>query len=65
MSYWEKRKEHDMYEAMKSAEETSQEIAEIYARASRELNYQISKIYERYRDKYDMTDEEALRLLMP
>ena len=63
MSYWEKRKEHDMYEAMKSAEETSQEIAEIYARASRELNYQISKIYERYRDKYDMTDEEALRLL--
>ena len=44
MSYWEKRKAQDMYEAMKSAEEISQEIADIYARASRELNYQISKI---------------------
>ena len=63
MSYWEKRKAQDMYEAMKSAEETSQEIADIYARASRELNYQISKIYERYRDKYNLTDDEAKRLL--
>jgi SPP1 gp7 family putative phage head morphogenesis protein len=52
-----------MYEAMESAEQTAREIADIYAKASRELNYQIQKVYERYRDKYSMTDEEATKLL--
>lgn len=63
MNYWEKRQAKDMYVAMESAEDAAREIADIYAKASRELNYQITKIYERYRDKYHLKDEEAEKLL--
>ena len=63
MSYWESRQAREMYEAMESAEETAKEIANIYAKASRELNYQITTIYERYRDKFNLSDEEATKLL--
>lgn len=63
MNYWEKRRAKDMYVAMESAEDAAREIADIYAKASRELNYQITKIYERYRDKYHLKDEEAEKLL--
>lgn len=52
-----------MYEAMESAEDAAREIADIYARASRELNYQMSLVYERYRDKFNLSDEEARKLL--
>lgn len=52
-----------MYEAMESAEDAAKEIADIYARASRELNYQMTKVYERYRDKFNLSDEEARKLL--
>lgn len=63
MSYWENRKAREMYEAMESAEDTAKEIREIYARASRELNYQIALIYERYQNKFDISEAEALMLL--
>lgn len=63
MNYWEKRRAKDMYVAMESAEDAVREIADIYAKASRELNYQITKIYERYRDKYHLKDEDAEKLL--
>lgn len=63
MGYWENRQAQQMYQAMNDAEQASQEIADIYAKASRELNYEIQKIYERYRDKFNLSDEEAQRLL--
>lgn len=63
MGYWESRQAREMYEAMESAEQAAQEIADIYAKASRELNYQITKIYERYRDKFNLNDEDATKLL--
>ena len=52
-----------MYEAMESAEDAAREIADIYAKASRELNFRLSMIYERYRDKYNLSDQDAMRLL--
>ena len=63
MGYWENRKADQMYQAMNDAEKVSQEIADIYAKASRELNYEIQKVYERYRDKFNLSDEEAKKLL--
>ena len=63
MSYWERRRAKEMYEAMESAEDAAREIADIYAKASRELNFRLSMIYERYRDKYNLSDQEAMRLL--
>ena len=63
MGYWENRQAQQMYEAMEDAEQISQELADLYAKASRQLNYNIDKIYERFRDKHGLTDKEARRLL--
>jgi len=52
-----------MYESMKSAEEVAQELADIYAKASRQLSYEIDGIYEKFRDKHGLTDKEAMALL--
>ncbi len=63
MGYWENRQAQMMYESMEDAEAVSQELADIYAKASRELNYRIQNIYEKFRDKHGLTDEEAKALL--
>lgn len=63
MGYWENRQAKEMYEAMESAEEAAKEIADVYAMASKELNYKIAQTYEKYRDKYNLSDEEAKKLL--
>lgn len=63
MGYWENRQAQMMYEFMEDAEEISQELADIYAKASRQLNYRIEKIYDRFKDKHNLTDEEARQLL--
>lgn len=63
MSYWESRRVKEMYDTMENAEQTSREIADIYVKASRELNYQIAKVYERYRDKFNLSEEEAEKLI--
>lgn len=48
---------------MESAEATAKDIRDIYAKASRELNYQIAEIYERYQNKFNISEAEALMLL--
>lgn len=63
MSYWERRQEQEMYKAMDAAEQTAAEIADIYAKASRELNFRISQVFERYKDKYNLSDQDAEKLL--
>ncbi len=52
-----------MYEQMEDAEKVAKELADIYAKATRELNYQIGEIFDRFTDKHNLTEEEARRLL--
>ncbi len=63
MGYWENRQAQAMYESMESAEEVSRELADLYAKASRHLNYEIEGIFEKFRDKHNLTDKEAMALL--
>lgn len=63
MGYWENRQAQMMYEYMEDAEALSQELADIYAKASRHLNYEIQNVYEKFRDKHGLTDKEAKALL--
>lgn len=63
MGYWENRQAQMMYEYMEDAEKLSQELADIYAKASRHLSYEIHNIYEKFRDKHGLTDAEAKKLL--
>ena len=63
MGYWEKRQAQIMYEQMEDAEKVAKELADIYAKATRELNYQIGEIFDRFTDKHNLTEAEARRLL--
>lgn len=63
MGYWENRQAQMMYEHMEDAEKLSQELADIYAKASRQLNYKIDTIYDKFKDKHGLNDTEAKRLL--
>lgn len=61
--YWKNRQAQMMYEQMESAEKVSKELADLYAKSSRELSYRMQNIYEKYRDKWKLTDAEAKELL--
>lgn len=61
--YWQRRQAQIMYEGMEDAEKTAKEIADLYAKATREINYQIGEIFDRFVDKHDLSEEEAKRLL--
>jgi len=63
VGYWENRQAQMMYEYMEDAEEVSRELADIYAKASRHLNYEIEEIYNKFKTKHHLTDAEAKRLL--
>ena len=52
-----------MFEYMEDAEEVSKELADIYAKASRQLNYRIDEIYDKFKDRHGLTDKEAMALL--
>ena len=52
-----------MFEYMQSAEDTADDIAELYQKASGYISHELDKIFERYKRKHHLTDAEAYRLL--
>ena len=48
---------------MKGAENTADQIAKLYIKASRYLSFEMEGIFEKYQTKYGLTDSEAKRLL--
>lgn len=63
MGYWENRQAQMMYEYMEDAEAVSQELADIYAKASRHLSFEMDEIFEKFMDKHNLTEKEARELL--
>ena len=63
MGYWENRQAQMMYEYMEYAEKVSQEIADIYAKASTHLSLKTDRIYKKFKDKNNLTDKDAIKLL--
>lgn len=64
LSYWELRQAQNMFNYMESAEQAAQEIAKLYRRAALFLSNQMDEIFDKYKDKYGLSDQDALRLLM-
>lgn len=62
-TYWEKRKAQRMFEAMEDAEDTAKEIAEIYAKASSFLNQRIEGVFDKFKQKHGLSEDEARKLL--
>ena len=61
--YWQRRKAQQMFEYMAGAEETADQIAKLYLKASRYLEYKMKDIFERFRTKHNLSETEARRLL--
>lgn len=61
--YWSRRAAQRMFEHMQSAEDTADQIAALYLKASRYLSAQIEGIFERYKTKHGLSDAETRRLL--
>ena len=62
-AYWERRKAVLMFDEMEKAEAGANEIANIFARGSVWLSDQMDRIFEKYRDKFGLTEEEARDLM--
>lgn len=63
LSYWERRQIENMYRYMQSAEETADQIAKLYSKASRWLSLEMVMIFERYMTKHGLSEKEARKLL--
>lgn len=62
-SYWERRAASDMFEYMQSAEKTADQIAKVYLKASRYLSFEADDIFDKYKGKYGLSEQEAMRLI--
>ena len=63
MSYWENRSVQQIYEAMKDTESIADQMSRTYMKASAWLNEQGRDIFERFRKKWDLSEEEARKLI--
>ncbi|WP_081732745.1 polymorphic toxin type 50 domain-containing protein [Blautia producta] len=62
-SYWEKRQVQDAFNTFQKAEDTADQIASLYQKASRYLSLQADDIFERYQTKHRLSEAEARRLI--
>lgn len=61
--YWQARTAQRMWEHMQSAEETANQVAKVYAKASLYLSREMQDIFKKYVEKHHLTEKEALQLL--
>ena len=63
LSYWEKRKARETYEALELSEEAIAELKKVYVMASRDIAKEVQKIARRFQLKHKLTEKDAKRLL--
>lgn len=61
--YWYRRQAQNMVDFMQEAEETAKQVSKFYQRASTYLCMEAEDIYDRYKERYRLSDAEAKRLL--
>ena len=61
--YWIDRANYLIYHHMSDAEQTADEIATLYRKASKWLTYESRKIFDRYQNSHGLTEAEARRLI--
>lgn len=62
-TYWERRQVQDAFNYFQKAEDTADQIAKVYLKASRHLSLEADEIFERYQAKYGLSEAEARRLI--
>ena len=63
VSYWEKRKARETYEALELSEEAIEELKKVYIMASQDIAKEVQKIARRFQLKHHLTEKDAERLL--
>lgn len=63
LSYWEKRKARETYEALELSEEAIEELKKVYVMASKDIAEEVQKIARRFQLKHKLTEKDAERLL--
>lgn len=63
LSYWERRQVEDSYRYFQRAEDTADQIAKVYFKASRYLSLKADEIFEKYQTKHGLSEGEASRLI--
>ena len=63
LSYWERRQVEDAFETFTEAEAIADQISTLYFNASRQLSREARGIFDRFRRKYGLSEEEARHLL--
>lgn len=61
--YWERRLAEDMFDEMSKVETSFADIAKLFTQALLYMQAQAEDIFEKYRDKHGLSDEEARELL--
>lgn len=61
--YWEKRTAREAYEMLEDAEKVAEELKKAYGSASAYLQRQAEGLFEKFRQKYGLSEAEARRLL--
>lgn len=61
--YWKNRAVWRMYEAMVEAEATAEIVSGIYLKSFNYIEMQLDKIFERFRKRHGLSEEEAARLI--
>nr|CAJ1762559.1 minor head protein [uncultured phage] len=62
-TYWERRQVQDAFSYFQKAEDTADQIAKVYLKASRHLSLEADEIFERYQTKHGLSEAEAKRLI--
>lgn len=62
-SYWEKRKARELYEELVKAEDTAEEMRQLYMASSREIQEEAVKLARRFQLRHNLTVKEAEKLL--
>lgn len=63
LSYWKRRQVQDSYEMFQKAEDLANEIGDLYNKASEYIAQQAEAIFDRFRRKYGLSEEDALALM--
>lgn len=61
--YWEMRQVQDAFNVFQKAEDTADQIATLYLKASRHLSLQADTVFEKFQTKYGLSETEARRLI--
>lgn len=63
LDYWQRRQAEDMVRYIQSADDTADDIALLYQQASSYIAGKVDDIFEKYRSKHSLSEQEALLLL--